>query len=127
MGFRLFLFSLSLIVCLLSQTARSDNTGSQLLKGINSYRASLNLTALSENSDACLAEQYAIQMKDEPCTDSTGDDTVAQSPSDASFLSRCHNATTTLDEVVMLACVPGFVSDLVLTNFTKSQYNQYLN
>ncbi|KAJ3684305.1 hypothetical protein LUZ61_013469 [Rhynchospora tenuis] len=106
----------------------SDNTGSQLLEGINSYRASLNLTALSENSDAdCLAEQFAIQLKGQPCTDSTGDDTEAQVPNDPSFLSRCHNATTTQDEEVILACVPGHAFDLVLTNFTKSQYNKYLN
>jgi hypothetical protein len=27
----------------------------------------------------------------------------------------------------MPACVPGLVADVVLTNYTKSQYNQYLN
>jgi hypothetical protein len=103
------------------------------LKGINSYRASLNLTALTENSNAdCLAEQLAKQFKGQPCTNSTGDDTVPgteqQFPNYPSFLSHCHlNVTVTQDAQVMPACVPGLVSDVVLTNYTKSQYNQYLN
>ncbi|KAF3326133.1 GPI-anchored protein [Carex littledalei] len=135
MGFRLslFSFSFSLIACLLLQCARSDDTGTQLLKGINSYRASLNLTALTENSKAgCLAEQLAKQFKGQPCTNSTGDDTVPgteqQFPNYPSYLSQCHlNVTVTQDAQVMPACVPGLVSDVVLTNYTKSQYNQYLN
>ncbi|KAJ4763053.1 Glycoprotein membrane precursor GPI-anchored [Rhynchospora pubera] len=133
MGVRLVLFSFSLVACLLSQCARSDSTGTQLLKGINSYRASLNLTDLSENSNAaCLAEQLAKQFKGQQCTNSTGDDTVPgteeQFPNYPSYLSHCHlNVTVTQDAQVMPACVPGLVSDVILTNYTKSQYNQYLN
>ncbi|XP_078161130.1 putative GPI-anchored protein At3g06035 [Carex rostrata] len=54
-----------------------NDTCTQLLKGINSYRASLNLTTLTGNSNACcLAEQLVKQFKGQPCTNSTGDETV---------------------------------------------------
>jgi len=33
----------------------------------------------------------------------------------------------TEDGQVMPACVPGLVPDVVLTNYTKSQYNRFLN
>jgi len=33
----------------------------------------------------------------------------------------------TEDGQVMPACVPGLVPDVMLTNYTKSQYNRFLN
>ncbi|EPS60021.1 hypothetical protein M569_14784, partial [Genlisea aurea] len=48
-----------------------------LLQGINRYRTSLNLTSLTRNSNAdCLAGEVAVQLKPQPCSNSTGSDTV---------------------------------------------------
>lgn len=109
------------------------DTSSELFKGINSYRTTLNLSALTENQNAaCLAEQLAKQFKGQECSNTTGSNTVPgteqQFPNYPDFLNHCHlNATVTQDAAVMPACVPGLVPDLVLSNFTKSQYSQSLN
>ncbi|XP_020108851.1 uncharacterized GPI-anchored protein At5g19250-like [Ananas comosus] len=132
MGLRLALLYFVLFVFLLG-FAESDDMSTQLLKGINDYRAGLNLSSLTENSNAaCLAEQLAKQFKGQECSNTTGSDTVPgteeQFPNYMDFLNHCHlNATVTQDAEVMPACVPGLTPDLVLTNFTKSQYNEYLN
>ncbi|EMS50332.1 hypothetical protein TRIUR3_23618 [Triticum urartu] len=110
-----------------------EGEDNQLLKGINSYRASLKVPALTENSNAdCLAEQLAKKFKGQECTNTTGANTVPgtepQFPDYPQFLNRCHlNASVTEDGQVMPACVPGLVADVVLTNYTKSQYNRFLN
>lgn len=104
-----------------------------LLQGINQYRAALNLTSLTKNERAeCLASEVADQFKNQPCTNSTGANTVpGTEPQYANFpnlLSKCHlNVTTTRDGQIMPACIPNLESGLVLTNFTKSQYSKYLN
>ncbi|XP_022762025.1 uncharacterized GPI-anchored protein At3g06035-like isoform X2 [Durio zibethinus] len=104
-----------------------------LLKGINSYRASLNLTSLTKNDNAaCLADELADQFKNQPCTNSTGANTVpGTEPQFADYpnlLGKCHlNVSITRDGAVMPACVPNLVPDLVLTNFTQSQYSDNLN
>ncbi|WOL01830.1 GPI-anchored protein [Canna indica] len=132
MGLRIFLFSFFLLAVML-HSARSDDTSSELLDGLNKYRNSLNLSKLTENKNAaCLAEQVALAFKDQDCSNSTGSDTVPgteqQFPNFPDYLSTCHlNATVTRDGSVLPACVPGLVSDLVLSNYTKSQYNQNLN
>ncbi|KAJ8573732.1 hypothetical protein K7X08_010243 [Anisodus acutangulus] len=110
-----------------------DDEEDNLLKGINSYRTSLNLTTLSENDKAkCLADEIADQFKDQPCTHTTGVNTVPGTEPQFSdypkLLSKCKlNATTTRDGMIMPACVPNLVADLVLSNYTKSQYSNYLN
>ncbi|RWV84050.1 hypothetical protein BHE74_00019787 [Ensete ventricosum] len=104
-----------------------------LLKGINDYRVSLNLSQLTANENAdCLAEQLASAYKGLDCTNTTGSDTVPGTEQQFSnfpdFLSHCHlNATVTRDGSIMPACVPGLDPQLVLANFTESQYNQNLN
>lgn len=104
-----------------------------LLQGINSYRTSLNLTTLHENDKAkCLADEMADQFKDQPCTNTTGANTVPGTEPQFSdypkLLSKCKlNVTTTRDGMIMPACVPNLVQDLVLSNYTKSQYSNYLN
>ncbi|XVF63189.1 hypothetical protein PTKIN_Ptkin09bG0068100 [Pterospermum kingtungense] len=104
-----------------------------LLKGINSYRASLNLTTLTKNDNAeCLADELADQFKNQPCTNSTGANTVpGTEPQFANYpnlLAKCHlNVSNTRDGAVMPACVPNLVPSLVLTNFTQSQYSESLN
>ncbi|OMP09083.1 hypothetical protein COLO4_05828 [Corchorus olitorius] len=110
-------------------TYEEDN----LLKGINDYRASLNLTTLTKNDNAeCLADELADQFKNQPCTNSTGANTVpGTEPQFANYpnlLAKCHlNVSNTRDGAVMPACVPNLVPNLVLSNFTESQYSLNLN
>ncbi|KAG7026251.1 putative GPI-anchored protein, partial [Cucurbita argyrosperma subsp. argyrosperma] len=104
-----------------------------LHRGINSYRASLNLTALVENDNAeCLAEKIADKFKNQPCTNTTGSNTISgtepQFDDYPNLLAKCNlNISNTRDGTIMPACVPNRVPDLVLTNFTKSQYSGKLN
>ncbi|KAG8099236.1 hypothetical protein GUJ93_ZPchr0013g34229 [Zizania palustris] len=133
MGSRFSLLCFLVLASCFLHCARSDGSDSQLLKGINSYRASLKVPALSENKNAaCLADQLAQQFKGQACSNTTGSNTVPgteqQFPDYPKLLDHCHlNASVTEDGQVMPACVPGLVPDVVLTNYTKSQYNQYLN
>lgn len=111
-------------------TADEDDN---LLKGINNYRVSLNLTALIKNDNAeCLADELANQLKDQPCTNTTGSNTVPGTEPQFSdypnLLTKCHlNVSNTRDGVIMPACVPNLDPSLVLSNFTKSQYSDSLN
>jgi hypothetical protein len=104
-----------------------------LYQGINKYRASLNLKSLTKNKNAdCLADKIADQFKKQPCTNTTGANTVPgtepQFSNYPNLLAKCHLAISdTRDGAVMPACVPGLVPDIVLTNFTKSLYSQSLN
>ncbi|KAG9457950.1 hypothetical protein H6P81_002458 [Aristolochia fimbriata] len=118
---------------LLSLSVRSDDEEEKVLTGINSYRAALNLSALTENDNAeCLADQIAEEFKNQPCTNSSGANTVPgtedQFPNYPKYLSHCHlNITNTRDGVIMPVCVPGLASSAVLANYTQSQYNKFLN
>uniref|UniRef100_A0A1D1Y881 Putative GPI-anchored protein At5g19250 n=1 Tax=Anthurium amnicola TaxID=1678845 RepID=A0A1D1Y881_9ARAE len=113
--------------------AASHDASDQLFKGINTYRAALNLSTLTENENAaCLADQIAQQFKNQECTNSTGANTVPGTeehfPNFLNLLDYCHlNATVTQDGAIMPACVPSLVPSTVLSNFTKSQYSQNLN
>ena len=104
-----------------------------LLQGINAYRVSLNLTALKKNDNAeCLAGELADQFKDQPCTNTTGSNTVPGTEPQFSdyqdLLTKCHlNATVTRDGNPMPACVPNLDPSLVLSNYTMSQYSKSLN
>lgn len=104
-----------------------------LLQGINQYRTSLNLTSLTKSERAeCLASEVADQFKNQPCTNTTGANTVpGTEPQISSFpnlLTKCHlNVTTTRDGQILPACVPNLDPALVLSNFTKSLYSGYLN
>ncbi|KAH0937191.1 LOW QUALITY PROTEIN: hypothetical protein HID58_004652, partial [Brassica napus] len=112
----------------------SDNDEEDiLLKGINDYRTSLNLTTLTHNNNAeCLADELADQFKNQPCTNMTGPASVPGSQPGFTefpkFLTKCRlNITATRDGEIMPACVPNLDASLVLSNFTKSRYNQNLN
>ncbi|KAL5701778.1 hypothetical protein ACHQM5_027082 [Ranunculus cassubicifolius] len=113
----------------LSTASKEDD----LFRGINTYRASLNLPALTENKNAeCFADEMADQFKSQPCTNTTGSNTVPGTEQTFSnypdLLKKCGlNLTATKDGMVMPACVPNLTPSLVLTNFTQSQYSGYLN
>ncbi|XP_004511342.1 uncharacterized GPI-anchored protein At3g06035-like [Cicer arietinum] len=104
-----------------------------LYQGVNKYRTSLNLTSLTKNENAnCFAEEFADQFKNQPCTNTTGANTIPGTEPQFSnypeLLSKCHlNISDTRDGSVMPACVPGLVPSLVLANFTGSLYSQNLN
>ncbi|KAI7984386.1 putative GPI-anchored protein [Camellia lanceoleosa] len=104
-----------------------------LLQGLNSYRASLNLSALIENSNAdCFADELASQFKNQPCSNTTGADTVPGTEPQLSnyldLLAKCQlNITDTRDGALMPVCVPNLDPNPVLTNYTETQYTQYLN
>ncbi|KAJ6721800.1 hypothetical protein OIU85_024849 [Salix viminalis] len=104
-----------------------------LLQSINSYRTSLNLTVLTKNDNAeCLAGEIADQFKNQPCTNSTGSNTVpgteTQFPNYPTLLAKCHlNVSNTRDGALLPACVPNLDPSLVLTNFTQTQYSGDLN
>ncbi|GMJ01861.1 hypothetical protein like AT3G06035 [Hibiscus trionum] len=128
------LFPLFLSILLISSTVFCDtDEEDDLLKGINAYRASLNLTTLTKNENAeCLADELADEFKNQPCTNSTGANTVpGTEPQFANYpnlLAKCHlNVSVTRDGAVMPACVPNLVPSIVLTNFTQSQYSDNLN
>ncbi|KAJ4722399.1 Glycoprotein membrane GPI-anchored [Melia azedarach] len=104
-----------------------------LLQGLNKYRRSLNLTALTKNENAeCFADEMTDKFKNQPCTNTTGANTVPGTEPGFSdypdLLSKCHlNVSNTRDGSVMPACVPNLVPGLVLSNYTMSQYSQSLN
>lgn len=79
-----------------------------------------------------MADQIAEQFEKQDCSNTTGADTVPgtenQFPNYPKLLDHCGlNITTTKDGVIMPACVPDLESNLVLSNFTKSQYSNSLN
>ncbi|XP_038720365.1 uncharacterized GPI-anchored protein At3g06035-like [Tripterygium wilfordii] len=125
----LFLFS----ILSTNNLVRCDDEDDALLQGINTYRASLNLTALTKNDNAeCLADEVADQFKNQPCTNTTGANTVpgteTQLPNYPTLLAKCNlNVSNTRDGNVMPACVPNLVPTLVLSNFTQSLYSGSLN
>jgi hypothetical protein len=120
-------------ILFLTHPVKCDDEDDNLLKGINNYRVSLNLTALIKNDNAeCLADELADQFKDQPCTNTTGSNTVPGTETQFSdypnLLTKCHlNVSNTRDGVIMPACVPNLDPSLVLSNFTKSQYSDSLN
>ncbi|KAI3469538.1 hypothetical protein Pfo_026201 [Paulownia fortunei] len=125
-----------LFLCLLFHSIlliKCDDEEDNLLQGINQYRTSLNLTVLIKSDRAeCLASEVADQFKNQPCTNSTGSNTVpGTEPQYSDFpnlLAKCHlNVTTTRDGQILPACVPNLEPGLVLSNFTKSQYSGYVN
>ncbi|KAH6776938.1 Glycoprotein membrane precursor GPI-anchored [Perilla frutescens var. hirtella] len=112
---------------------KCDDEEDNLLQQINQYRTSQNLSSLTKNERAeCLASEVADQFKSQPCTNTTGANTVPGTEplfsNFPNFLSKCHlNVTTTRDGQIMPACVPNLDPSLVLSNFTMSQYSGYLN
>lgn len=102
-------------------------------EGINSFRKTLKLPTLTDNDKAeCLAEEIAEQFKNQPCTNTTGANTVPgtepQFPDFAYLLNRCKlNVTTSRDAVILPACVPNLDQDMVLSNYTNSKYSGSLN
>lgn len=105
-----------------------------LLRGINSFRKTLKLQTLTDNDKAeCLAEEIAEQFKNQPCTNTTGANTVPGTEASISrlrippeqmqiechYFKRCCNTTC--------LCPPNLDQDMVLSNYTNSKYSGSLN
>ncbi|KAL1803904.1 uncharacterized GPI-anchored protein At5g19250 [Daucus carota subsp. sativus] len=131
--FYLSLILLSLVCIHHTVNCDDNDEEDSLLRGINSYRATLNLPSLTDNDKAeCLAEEIAEQFKNQPCTNTTGANTVpGTEPQFSDFpnlLNKCKlNVTTTRDGAILPACVPNLAQDIVLSNYTHSQYSGSLN
>lgn len=117
------------IVPKLSSTEKED----LILKGINKYRKSVNVSELAENDKAsCLADEIADDLEDQPCSgaDKFADDptrTVTELVNFPKLAQKCDiNITTTTDGVILPVCVPDLVYDLVLGNYTHSPYKKFL-
>ncbi|KAI3669180.1 hypothetical protein L6452_40406 [Arctium lappa] len=105
-----------------------------LLQGINSFRQSRNLIALSKNDNAeCMADEIAEALEDKACSTMAGPSTTTSTtqPRYANYpdvVKKCNiDINTTADGVILPACVPKRVPTLVLTNYTQSSYAAYLN
>ncbi|KAG9136140.1 hypothetical protein Leryth_003757 [Lithospermum erythrorhizon] len=115
----------------LDETDEDDN----LFRGINSFRYTLNLTALIENEKAeCLADKIADRFDNQLCTPSATGVAGAYTPASpqfsnyTGFLTECGlNINTTRAGIILPACVPNLVPSLVVSNYTMTQYSQYLN
>ncbi|CAH2072380.1 unnamed protein product, partial [Thlaspi arvense] len=128
------LFLLSVLLSLHRPVLSDNDEEDILLRSINDYRTSLNLTALTQNDNAeCLADEIADKFKNRPCTNSTGSASVPGSepgiPDYLKLLDKCSlDIAAIRDGVIMPACVPNLDQSLVLSNFTKSsQYSRSLN
>uniref|UniRef100_A0A1D1YHE2 Putative GPI-anchored protein At3g06035 n=1 Tax=Anthurium amnicola TaxID=1678845 RepID=A0A1D1YHE2_9ARAE len=77
------------------------------------FRVSLKLSTLTENQNAaCLADQSALQLENQECTNATGANTAPATEEQIShypdMLTYCHlNATVTQDGAILPACMPG--------------------
>ncbi|XP_057771774.1 uncharacterized GPI-anchored protein At5g19250-like [Salvia miltiorrhiza] len=108
------------------------NEDDDLLKGIQQYRANLNLTALATTTVAeCIADEIADTYQNQSCTNATTFNATAFNattfPSYAAIMSKCVlNATNASGSSQILpTCIPN-QQNLVVSDFT-SKYATYLN
>ncbi|KAH6808852.1 hypothetical protein C2S51_026635 [Perilla frutescens var. frutescens] len=125
------------IVVVLTNTTGGGSNGfpvdddDDLLRGINQYRASLNLSALNMARGAdCLADEIADSYNNRICTNTTppNNTTLPKFSDYPGVLTKCGlSATNTTGEGQILpACIPGQQQSLVLSTFTTN-YASYLN
>ncbi|XP_071709791.1 uncharacterized GPI-anchored protein At3g06035-like [Rutidosis leptorrhynchoides] len=104
-----------------------------LLQGLNSFRQSRNLAALSKNNNAnCVADEIADALENKACSSMAGPSIITSTqPRYANYpdiIKKCDiDINTTADGVILPVCVPKRVTTLVLTNYTQSSYASYLN
>lgn len=103
-----------------------------LLKGIQQYRSTLNLTALATTVEAeCIADEVADTFQNQPCTNATNFTATALSttPTYTAIMAKCRlnatNANATGNSQILPTCIPN-QQNLVISDFT-SRYATYLN
>ncbi|MCD7453736.1 hypothetical protein HAX54_021968 [Datura stramonium] len=109
---------------------KDTNEEDHVLSGINSYRQSHNLPALTKHDKAdCLADEVAEEIEHQPCP--RGGITPGPASQFAQYpklLDKCDiDINTTREGVILPVCVHDRVATLVLTNYTQSQHAGYLN
>ncbi|XP_021771897.1 uncharacterized GPI-anchored protein At3g06035-like [Chenopodium quinoa] len=111
-----------------------DEEEDNLLQGLNSYRNSLQLPALTKNKQAgCLADEIADEMKDHPCVATVPANAVpggtgTQFLNYPKLLKKCKiNPNTTANGIILPVCVSKLVPTLVLTNYTRTGFARYIN
>ncbi|GJR82623.1 hypothetical protein Tco_0153408 [Tanacetum coccineum] len=120
------------VMFLLANPAFSDEED-DLLQGINSYRQSKNLAALTKHDKAgCMADEISEALEHKSCASMAGPSLVTGTqPRYAdypSIVKKCNiDVNTTADGVILPVCVHKRVPTLVLTNYTQSSYASYLN
>ncbi|BBH06613.1 Glycoprotein membrane precursor GPI-anchored protein [Prunus dulcis] len=100
----------------------------KIFQGLNSFKQSLK-----KNSNAeCLADEIADELEDQPC--SSADDYAIEPGNGPKFpkfnklIKKCHiDINTTTDGIILPVCVPNWDPDLVIKNYTHTQYAKYLN
>ncbi|XP_074355883.1 putative GPI-anchored protein At3g06035 [Apium graveolens] len=104
---------------------KQPNEKESLLKGINNFRKSQNVSALTMNKKAsCFAKEIAKQLEGESCSQVTDPNSIPGVPD---ILKKCKiNISTTTDAIMLSVCVVNRVPNLVLNNFTQRFYGNYL-
>lgn len=105
----------------------------EILSALNKYRNSKKLPEfIYNNNAACLASKVVFQLRDEAC--SSADDFNKAVSSETKLtdfhkhLSKCHIAyNSTVDGVILPACVPRLEPKFVVANYTHSHDLEYLN
>nr|XP_043634250.1 uncharacterized GPI-anchored protein At3g06035-like [Erigeron canadensis] len=125
--------SLLVYAFLLLPTPGFSDEEDNLLQGINSFRQSRNLAALTKNDNAnCVADEIAEALEHKACSSMAGPSIITSTqPRYADYseiVKKCDiDINTTADGVILPVCVPKRVPTLVLTNYTQSSYASYLN
>ncbi|XP_023516540.1 uncharacterized GPI-anchored protein At5g19250-like [Cucurbita pepo subsp. pepo] len=131
--FALFFFVVVATFLLLPNAVLCDVKDTEILNAINNYRQSKHLSNLTHNKNAaCLASRFVYKLRDEPC--SSPDDFHKEINSEntlADFLKllkKCHIAyNSTVDGIMLPACVPHLDPKSVSSNYTKSRDVEYIS
>ncbi|KAM5561293.1 putative GPI-anchored protein [Rosa sericea] len=129
----LFAFVLVQAFLLHSSLVYCNEEEDDLLQDLNSFRGSLNLTDFKENEKAdCIADEISDELEDDPCSRAADyqikPGNGPQFPYFTKLITKCDidNSTTT-DGIILPVCVLNLDPDLVLKNYTKTKFAQFLN
>uniref|UniRef100_A0A2C9VGY5 Uncharacterized GPI-anchored protein At5g19230-like domain-containing protein n=2 Tax=Manihot esculenta TaxID=3983 RepID=A0A2C9VGY5_MANES len=102
-----------------------------LFKSLNCHRAFLDLPTFVENKETgCFAGELAQKLGDQPCNEanSSSASNPLQLDQYPEILSKCNiDINNTKDDVALPVCVPQLAPTKVFTNYTRTDYAQYIN
>lgn len=112
----------------------TDDEKDSVLKGLNSYRQTLNLPVLNKADKAsCLASDIADELEDVPCENVSRYYPTASGilnfPNLQKHVDKCDvDINSTVDGVILPACVAKLEPTVLLSNYTHTdRYARYLN